>query len=164
MSYLMVAVGVSTVSTALAIDAQNKQAKFQEEQGRLDMVASNSATQQAEADARDQEAVDLSEVAREFLAVKSSVVAQQANSGISGVTSDRQRRNVDFQNSLDINTIKKKSDNVVFNIRQSGFSNNQTIQSSINDARSKKVGLLEGATKTALAGGSTYASLKASRR
>ena len=164
MSMFWVGAIIAVGTTYMSAKAQDDQAKFQVEQGNLDMIASNSATEQAEKDARDEEAFELSDLAREFLATKSTAVAQQANSGIAGVTSDRQRRNIDFQHSLDVGTIKRKGENTLTSIRNSGFQNNSQIQSSINVGTSNKVSGGEMATRVGLSALSAYANKKSTSK
>ncbi len=147
----MVAVGLSVVTTGASIMQANRTADFNEEQARLDMVASDKATEQAVEESEREEGMNLAQLAREALAKKSTIVAQQANTGVSGVTSERQRRNVDFQESMDVETIKRQSANTVNSIRQTGYTNNSQIQGRMNSATSSKTGTAGALAKVAMA-------------
>ncbi len=155
---LMIAVGATMAGTALTAKSQQNQAKTAEKQGELDLIASQSATKQAEQDANEETRMELANKRREFLRTQGSIVAQQANTGVAGVTAERQRRNVDFQHNMDVQNIKKKSENTLISIRHQGFRNDSQIQSNLNRIHKPSGGEVLG--KTALAGLSVYASGK----
>lgn len=135
-------IGAMVVMTALttfvSLNAQKKVADNQIEQGRLDKIASDSSTKQAEMDALDEQSMQLTDALRESLSAQSTAVAIQANTGISGVTAERQRSNIDFQNTMDVNRIQEAGDRSLISIRNAGFSNASKIQSSINSAQANR--------------------------
>lgn len=161
--FLVGATVVSVASSALASKQQQRIADRQVEQARMDMVASTSATKQAEEDAKIEESFDLAKVARELLASRSTAVATQANNGVAGITQERQLRNIDFQNSLDVGIVKRQADQTLIGIRNSGFSNNQQHQNTINTAKANRPSNTDLAVKAIGSGVGTYLSVGGSK-
>jgi len=159
-TFVAVSLAVAT-STAYSSIQQNKALDAQIKQAEIDQtIASNETTLAMEEENR-ASALELSNKRREAMRVKADVLAQQAGTGVAGVTSARQQRNVDFQNQFDINIIKANNRNKLINISQVGASNAQQINSTISNAKANKTSTAGIVTKSALAGLSTYSSVKA---
>lgn len=161
--FLTGAVVLTAGSTALQMKSQRDLADNQIKQGEMDRIASDSSTKNAEEEAQRQESFDLSEVARELIASKATTIATQANSGVSGVTQDRIKRDLDMQNSLDVNFVKRQGEQTLFSIRNAGFNNDASIQNSINSAKSSKPTKTAMAVSSVLAGGQTYLTVQGVR-
>lgn len=162
MSYVMtaVSVGVSMASTAFASIQQNKAMDAQIEQAEIDQTIATNETKMAMEEENRASALEQSNKRREAMRVKADVLAQQAGTGVAGVTSARQQRNVDFQNQFDMNTIQANNRSKLINISQVGASNAQQINSTINNARANKTSNAGIIAKTTLAGLGTYAQVK----
>lgn len=160
MSWVLVGTttALSAISAYATMDAQNKQAQAQIDQGQRDMIASQSATEQAEADLRDEQALELSDLASKLLGAESAQRATSANSGVAGITAERNMRNIQFQNTFDVNQVNTKNERLLIGIRNSGFNNASSIQGGINEASSRKTSRTAMAVNTTLSGGKAFIS------
>jgi len=154
-TWVMIAMASTTVATtAISMDNQKKINENQIKQGEMDLIASQNATMNAEEEARRQESESLTNIGRELLSSQATATALQANTGIAGVTAEKQKRNIDMQNTFDVGVIKDQSDQAIFQIRNQGFANSQSLQNSINTARASKPSNTQIATTALMAGAS----------
>lgn len=160
MTAMAVMGGLTTASTALQIKQGRDVAKAQQEVSRLDKIASQQATRQAEQDAAEQEAMDLATLTREALRAEGTVQAQQAYSGVAGVSSERVRNNLLFQKSLDEANIRTDAQNKLLNIRAQGRQNARQITNQAYMADVKKPSYLAGALSVASQGAQMYVGAK----
>lgn len=144
---------VSDVSTTInAGKHQQDLADVQMEQGRMNMVASQSATRMAEEDANRKTSNRLTQIGRELLKAQSMATAVQAETGVAGLSAERAQRNVDMQNTFDVNNIQEAGEVMTSNIRMQGFQNNAQIQGAINTAEASRPSNTEIFTNSLLSG------------
>lgn len=139
MSWVIVAVAtVSVATTAMGMKQQQDIAENAVKQADMDAIASQSATEQSMQDAEDITQEKLFQSARELLRAKGKAVAIQASTGVAGVVKEKQLRNIDMQNTFDVNKIKQDGDNMIINVANQGSQNAQQIQSARNTAESNR--------------------------
>lgn len=161
MSWLAVAVvGVSVATTAISGISQRNIAKANIQAGEIAKIAQNSANTQAEEEQQRETANLLTQERRRALRERSTAVAQQANTGVAGVSAKRQIDNVLFQSVLNEDSIISRGETDIINIRNSGFAQSSNIQADINRATSSKPSVLAIGLQSAGAGFTTYAGTK----
>jgi hypothetical protein len=156
MSWVVVAITVTAGSTYVAMETQAEIAENNIKQGEMDQRASANATKNAEEAQKRRTADRLSQSYRELLSARSEALAIQAETGVAGAIADKQKRNIDMQNTFDIERIQQDGEALVHNVRTQGFQNTAKLQQSINSARSNKPSdeaiAFTSATSSALAG------------
>ncbi len=149
-------VGATIATTVIGGISQRKQAEAQIRAGEQAQIASTNTTEQAQLE-------DIRETNRQRLEEKrrarreaSTAVAQQANTGIAGISSKRQVDNILFQSILNQDVITQSGENRLFNIANQGFANDSAIASDINRAKSSKPSLGSIALEAGARGLSTF--------
>lgn len=154
------ATALSVGTTAVQGLQQRAESKAQTAQLNMDKKANASAISQAEVDKQRETDMAVYQQNREARRAESMARAGQANTGISGITANRQIDNVLFQSNLDINYIKTQGENDINNILNQGFNQSAQIQSAINTSKRNTPSNLEVAINAGVAGVKTYTSLK----
>ena len=157
MSFAITATVLSVGTTAMTGLQQKYNQQAQTKQLQMSQRASISATEQAIQDR--QRETDLAEYQqqREARRAESLTRASQANSGIAGITANKQLDNVLFQSILDVNYIKSQGENALINISDQGYSNSSSIQEGINTSKRNTPSNLQIAISSATAGTKAYA-------
>lgn len=154
------ATALSVGSTAMTGIMSRNNAKAQTAQIEQSQRANTSAIAQAEEDKKRETDMAVYQQERQSRRSESLARATQANSGIAGITADRQLDNVMFQNVLDINYIKTQGDNSLINLSNQGFAQTSQLQSSLNTSKRNTASGLAIGVSTLGAGINTYASTK----
>lgn len=123
------AVGITLTSATIGQYQQRENIKANNRAVEQAQRANTSAVEQALEDEMQQEFLAEVQADREALRASSTAVAQSANTGVAGITAERNIDNVLFQNLLDENVLKANSEANLFNISNQGFSQAQQIQS-----------------------------------
>ena len=160
MSWIAVGVTLSVASTAYTGMQQRSQQQAQTKQLGMDSRANQSAIQQAEADKQREIQLKEYQQQREARRAESTARAGQANTGIAGITANRQIDNILFQSTLDTNYIKAQGENDINAILNQGFNQSSQIQSAINTSKRNTPSNLEIAVSSSVAGTKTYVGAK----
>lgn len=169
MSWAMVAVAVAVVSGAVSQRSQRKQATMQRdqqqaiydietEQTERDNRANTSAMEQAMEDEKQAEFLETLENDRKALRDVGTTVAQTANTGVAGITAERNIDNALFQNQLNENVIKANTEAQLFNIANTGFRSQQDVIK--RKANANVPSVLSSTLKVGASAVGTYASMQ----
>lgn len=133
MSWMMVGSAVVSVGASY-ISNKNNQQQQQQETAELksQQKSQYNAIEQAQLDRQRETDLTIYQQEREARRAESMARASQANSGIAGVTANRQLDNVLFQNTLDENFIKTQGLNDLIAIRNEGWQTVSGTQLDIN--------------------------------
>lgn len=133
MSYMMVAMAVGGFgSSYLAGKEQQALQEAETKELKAQQRSQYNAIGQAQLDRQRETDLTIYQQEREARRAESMARANQANSGIAGVTANRQLDNVLFQNVLDENFIKAQGLNDLIAIRSEGWQTVSGMQSNIN--------------------------------
>ena len=142
MWFLLVAMALSAVYSGVQQRQAQKQQKAsldaQAENTRQQQQADSHATQEQLAESLREEAGARLDNKRQVTRTASTVMSQQAYTGVNGITSERQLNNVLFQGVLDDNAIQRAGDKQLESIATQGFSSQGQLVSTLNNITAEK--------------------------
>lgn len=146
------AVGISLTTATVGVMENRANIKANNRQVEMDNRANTSATEEAMREQNRLEDLEVAQNERIALRDSSSAVAMSANTGVAGVSAERNVDNVLFQSLLDENVIKANSSAKMFQIGNQGFAQSQNILS----RKKKKPSVLGDALRITSAGVSAF--------
>lgn len=155
MSWIAVSVGLSLTTATVGVMQNRANIKANNRQVDIDNRANTHAIEEAMKEEHRLEDLEIAQNERIALRDSSSAVAMSANTGVAGVSAERNVDNVLFQSLLDENVIKANSSAKLFQIGNQGFSSSQNILSK----KQKKPSVLGDALKIASAGVGTFSAM-----
>lgn len=147
---------ISMASSAMSQMSQKSALQGQVDSLNRSRVANANATIQAESERNKLAGLQMTEETRRALRESSTLVAQQASTGVGGITSQRVLNNVLFQSTLNEGTIQAKNEADLANISMQGNRQEVALVGQVNQTSAQIPSTLGIIANSAMAGAKTY--------